>query len=228
MRNPQFKLCYEVLRRLHEKGALQHLVLAGSWCLVLYRHYFDRNDLFTTLRTRDMDFLVPVPLDLRNKVDIPALLEDLGFLVELKGSAGYLQLLHPEVMLEFLVPMRGRETNRPFDLPQLGLNAQPLRFMDVALSKTIQLPFEDIPVTAPHPAAFVLHKLLVAPRRASVEKRDKDLNAALMILDLLEKREEIPLVRSLLNGFPRPWRRSILKTLRENHRGAVAELLERG
>lgn len=225
MPNKQYNVCADVLRRLHKTGVLDHVVLVGSWCLVLYREYFHDADTLPAVRTRDMDFLVPSATKPKTKMDIPVLLKDLGFITGLRGRAGVMLLEHPELLIEFLVPERGRGGKDVQDLPRLGVNAQPLRFMDVALSKTIQLPFEDIPVTAPHPAAFVLHKLLVAPRRASVEKRDKDLNAALMILDLLEKRKELPLVRSLLNGFPRPWQRSILNTLRENHRGAVAELL---
>jgi len=226
--NKQYNVCVNVLRRLHEAGVLDHVVLIGSWCLVLYRDYFHNAGTIPAVRTRDMDFLVPSLTKPKTKTDVPDLLKDLGFIAGLRGRAGVMILEHPELLIEFLVPEHGRGGIDLQPLPQLGVNAQPLRFMDVALSKTIELHFEGIPVTTPHPAAFVLHKLLVAPRRAADEKREKDLNAALLVLDLLEKREEIPLVRSLLNGFPRPWRKSILNTLRENQHGAKAELLERG
>ncbi|MGD9873908.1 MAG: GSU2403 family nucleotidyltransferase fold protein [Kiritimatiellia bacterium] len=214
-----------VLRRLHEAGVLEHIVLIGSWCLVLYRDYFHDAGTIPAVRTRDMDFLVPSLTKPKTKTDVPDLLKDLGFIAGLRGQAGVMILEHPELLIEFLVPEHGRGGIDVQPLPRLGVNAQPLRFMDIALSKTVQLHFEGIPVTAPHPAAFVLHKLLVAPRRASGEKREKDINAALLVLDLFEKREELLLVRSLLNGFPRPWQRSILHTLRENHRETVAELM---
>jgi hypothetical protein len=204
-----------VLRRLEERGVLPHLVLTGSWCLLLYRQYFDQDALFSTLRTRDMDFLVPVPLKLRAKVDVPGLMADLGFLTEYKGSAGYMQLMHPEVMLEFLVPMRGPETDKPFDLPKLGLNAQRLRYMDIALMHPIRLSFEGIPVQIPHPACFALHKLLVAPRRKEVFKRDRDIDVAVELLGLLFARGDSLMLKDIFGRFPASWRKTVLKVLRE-------------
>jgi hypothetical protein len=208
---------------------LPYLVLTGSWCLLLYRQYFEREELFSSLRTRDMDFLVPIPLNLRDKINIPELLKDLGFLTEYKGSAGYMQLIHPEVMLEFLVPQRGRETDRPFDLPQLGLNAQRLRYMDIALMKPIKLLFEDVPIRVPHPACFALHKLLVAPRRKEAFKRERDVEIAVELLDLLFTRNDHPVLREVFGQFPAAWRKTALNVLRETGqdplRDRLAELI---
>jgi hypothetical protein len=216
VQKPQYDLCCEVLRRLREQRVLQHLVLTGSWCLLLYRQYFERDELFSTLRTRDMDFLVPVPLKLREKVDLPALFKDLGFLTEYKGTAGYMQLNHPEVMLEFLVPMHGRETDKPYDLPQLGLNAQRLRYMDIALMKPIRLLFEDVPIRVPHPACFALHKLLVAPRRKEEFKRKRDIETAVELLALLFERGDDPILKEVLRQFPASWRKTALSVLDES------------
>lgn len=215
MQKPQYELCCEVLRRLRTQRVLPYLVLTGSWCLLLYRQYFERDELFSSLRTRDMDFLVPIPLNLRDKINIPELLKDLGFLTEYKGSAGYMQLIHPEVMLEFLVPQRGRETDRPFDLPQLGLNAQRLRYMDVALMKPIELMFEDISIRVPHPACFALHKLLVAPRRKEAFKRERDIEIAVELLNLLFDRNDQPILKEVFRQFPESWRKTVLKILAE-------------
>ena len=124
------------------------------------------------------------------------------------------------------MPERGRGGKEVQALPQLGVNAQPLRFMDIATMKPVQLHFDGVSVTTPHPAAFALHKLLVAPRRSSAEKKNRDLDAAFLVLKLLEKKQELNLARSLLSGFPRPWQKSILKTLRQNRHSALAETLE--
>lgn len=230
MQKPQYELCCEVLRRLRTQRVLPYLVLTGSWCLLLYRQYFERDELFSSLRTRDMDFLVPIPLNLHDKINIPELLKDLGFLTEYKGSAGYMQLIHPEVMLEFLVPQRGRETDLPFDLPQLGLNAQRLRYMDVALIKPIKLMFEDIPIRLPHPACFALHKLLVAPRRKEAFKRDRDIEIAVELLHLLFDRNDQPVIKEVFSQFSASWRKTVLKTLAEADqvelRNRLAELMD--
>lgn len=225
MQNPQYELCCEVLRRLQMHGILNHLTLTGSWCLLLYRQYFERDELFSGLRTRDMDFLVTIPLSIRQNVDVPELFKDLGFLIDYKGSEGYMQLIHPEVMLEFLVPQHGREHNRPYDLPQLGLNAQPLRYMDVALMKPITLKFEGIAVRVPHPACFALHKLLVAPRRKEEFKRERDVEIGVQLLTLLLNRKDQDVFKDVLNQFPQAWRRTVFHVLETHNQTECRDFL---
>ncbi len=40
----QFKLLYRILRRFQEAGALQEMMLIGSWCLHFYRFVFENHD----------------------------------------------------------------------------------------------------------------------------------------------------------------------------------------
>jgi len=61
-----------------------------------------------------------------NKVDLPALLEDLGFILDHSFPEGYVKLIHPELIIEFLVPEIGRGTSKPYPLPELAMNAQRL------------------------------------------------------------------------------------------------------
>ena len=133
----QRTLCHTVLERLAAAGVLDDLVIIGSWCLESYRTYFDRRTPLTTLRTRDIDFLVPRPTQLRHPADVPALLEDLGFVCDFQ-RAGYIRLVHPDLIVEFLVPERGRGTDKPVPLPQLHMNAQALRFLDLLADQTIK------------------------------------------------------------------------------------------
>ena len=93
------------------------------------------------VRTRDIDFLVP-PITFHRRVNLPDLFKDLGFIVGFRGEKGYMFLEHPELMIELLVPERGRGSDGARNLPALGMNAQPLRFMDLALAKTIRLHLE--------------------------------------------------------------------------------------
>ena len=57
------------------------------------------------------------------------LLKDLDFVTSFKGSDGYMQFVHKDLMLEFIVPQRGRGSDKPFARPDLCVNAQPLRVM---------------------------------------------------------------------------------------------------
>ena len=129
MASKQYDLCLALLRRLRDADVLDQLILVGSWCLLLYRRHFEGVGSVYAVRTRDMDFLIANPIKLQRKVDVPSLLADLGFLNSLRGADGILILEHPEVMIEFLVPERGRGGATVRDIPELGINAQPLRFM---------------------------------------------------------------------------------------------------
>ena len=130
MPSKQYELCALVLKRLRDAGVLESLVLVGSWCMVLYRAYFHDVGRVDAVKSRDMDFLVPPSARFRNTVKVPELLHDLGFLQSFRGTEGFMMLEHPELMIEFLVPERGRGTTRAKDLPELGMNAQALRYMD--------------------------------------------------------------------------------------------------
>lgn len=222
MQSKQYELSLNVLRKLEEVGVLQNLVLVGSWCLVLYRDYFRDVGALPAVRTRDMDFLVPSVTAIRKSVDIPDLLKDLGFIIGFRGTQGVMMLEHPELMIEFLVPERGRGGEGLQDLPKLKMNAQALRFMGIALMMPIRLPFGNVLVNAPHPAAFALHKLLVAPCRRNVEKKRKDIEAATLVLDLLNKKNEMQIARDLLAKFPPAWKKRILTTV---HRERLEALL---
>ena len=115
MEKKQSEICLEVLRRFHKAGILKDLILVGSWCVYIYKDYFSSNSSIehAALKTRDLDFLIDKPSTLKNRVDIPALLEDLGFVSIFKGHKGYIKLDHPELILEFLVPEKGRGSDKP-------------------------------------------------------------------------------------------------------------------
>ena len=89
MEKNQYELCLEVFRRLHQAGVLKDIMLIGSWCLPFYKEYFSGYKYSSAIRTRDIDFLVPDPEKIRGQADIPALLKDLGFIVNYSGSKGH-------------------------------------------------------------------------------------------------------------------------------------------
>jgi hypothetical protein len=77
----------------------------------------------------------------------------------------------------------------------------------------------------PHPAAFALHKLLVVPRRREGEKKRRDLDSAVTLLDLLEKKGELGLVVGLMRRFPKTWRKVVLSVLEADGQvGRAAQL----
>ncbi|MCG2726092.1 MAG: nucleotidyltransferase domain-containing protein [Elusimicrobia bacterium] len=213
MEKSQYDLCVKVLKRLEKVGILKNLVLIGSWCIPFYKEYFGNIKYSTAIKTRDIDFLVPYPSKTKQGINIPELLKDLGFIIGFKGDKGYIQLEHPELIIEFLAPEKGRGLDKPYQLPQFNLNAQALRFLDLIIQNTIKVKIENIEVSLPHPVHFALHKLIVSQRRAKEEKAKKDRNAAIEILRALISKGDTPIIRQGFKSMLLPWQKKILKVL---------------
>ncbi len=229
MDKKQYKLLLEVLRRFQKKGLLKSIILIGSWCVPLYKEYFKELKNVSTLRTRDMDFLVPLDAKFNKSVDVVTLLKDLDFIQKFVGKEGYIQLIHAYLTLEFLVPERGRGSDKPYKLPELGLNAQRLRFIDMLAEDTIQVEIEGIKLIIPHPVTFALHKLLICTRRSGPnkkEKAEKDKRVALQILNALIKAKEIAPIKGVFGALHKNRKKEILQTLRNEDAAAILNVLE--
>lgn len=213
METSQYDLCVEVLRRLDGAGVLKHVVLVGSWCTLLYRDYFSAGVYAPSLKTRHIDLLIPKPSAIDSHTDVTELLKDLGFVIGFTGSKGYLRLEHPQLIVEFLVPERGRISDKPYPLPNLGMNAQALRFLDFLARRTIKATVQEFKVTLPHPANFALHKLLVLGRRSIPEKQEKDKEAALRILHALTDEGQQSLIRQEFDAMPQRWQTKVKRQL---------------
>lgn len=225
----RYELFLEVLRRFQAAGLLDELILIGSWCQHFYRSYFKGIRYIPAIRTRDVDFLVPVPLRIKKKVDevdVEELLRDEGFVVTFSGSSGYMKLMHPELIVEFLVPEKGKGSDRPYSLPQLSMNAQPLRFLDYLIQNTIRIDAEGLKINVPHPAAFALHKLIISSRRTKEEKLVKDIKEALAVLTALVRKGDTGEIRSMFDRLPAGWRKRVLDVLTETDNVEIMRLLK--
>lgn len=217
MEKKQYELCLEILRRFYKVGILDDFILIGSWALYFYKEYFSDTpyiDLIT-IKTRDIDFLINNPSKIKKVVNIPELLKDLGFVTIFKGAKGYIKLDHPELILEFLVPEKGKGIDKPYPLPKLGINAVALRFLTFLSSNTIKARVEDFYVTLPHPANFALHKLIIFQRRFKEDKAIKDRNAAVEILRALINKGEAVTIKRVFNSMIPKWQKKVMKGLEE-------------
>lgn len=213
MDRSQYDLFLEVLKRLDDSDILPKIVLIGSWCLPLYKDFYLGNHEISSLRTRDIDFLISRRTTFATKVDLPALLKDLGFVLEHSFPEGYVRLIHPELILEFLVPEVGRGTSKPYPLTALGVNAQRLRFLGLLEWDTIIVDFSGLKVTIPHPVNFGLHKIMVSSRRTDVDKKVKDLDAGLEVLRMCVENMDGPRIVGLFRNVSQKQRQKIIKSL---------------
>ncbi|MFC2160644.1 GSU2403 family nucleotidyltransferase fold protein [Acidobacteriota bacterium] len=208
-----YALCNEVLKRLRDSGVLENIIVIGSWCIYFYKDYFREIDYNSLIRTRDIDFLVPIPPAFKEKVDVHELLKDLGFLIDFHRD-GYIRLVHPELIIEFLVPEKGRGFDKPYPLPQLGVNAQSLRFLEYLETNSMKIESDHLILNVPHPAAFALHKLIISERRPKEEKRIKERREAIHILNCLIEKGDKEIVKRLFESIPRRWKTKVVNALR--------------
>jgi len=224
----QSELCFEIIRRFHKAEILDNMILIGSWCVYFYQDYFTGVPYIdqATIKTRDLDFLIEHPSLVHKEVNIPELLKDLGFVTLWRGNKGYLKLDHPDLLLEFLVPERGKGTNKPVPLPKLGMNAVALRFLSFLSMKTIKVKVENFSLTLPHPANFALHKLIIFQRRLKADKALKDRNTAIEILKALLRKGESNIIRSVFSEIPKKWQNKVIKGLDKVEDKIILEALQ--
>ena len=216
MEKSQYNLCIEILRRFHRTGLLNDFILIGSWAMVFYKEEFKdwpRLKKFV-LRTRDLDFLVDSVHKIKQEVSIPDMLDDLGFRVTFHGSQGYMKLIHPDLIIEFLTPERGRGVDKPVRLPTVGVNATALRFLNFLSQDTIKVQVEKFKVILPQPTRFALHKLIISQRRKNKDKAQKDNMMALEILNDLIEVGEKEAIRLAYDNLHRQWQKRVVAGLK--------------
>ena len=96
-KNDPTGLLLRILKRFSETGVLDQCMLIGSWCLYFYRLEFKKADFLSTVRTLDVDFLIPHPVQIKKAVNIPALLKEEGFIPLLNFSNGLIRYQHPDL-----------------------------------------------------------------------------------------------------------------------------------
>jgi len=226
MEKKTFNICVEVLNRLEKAGILRHVVIIGSWTIFFYKYYFKSKEYSTYIRTKDIDFLIPVPFKINKEVNVFDLVEDLGFLETYKGSNGYMKLEHPDLTIEFLVPERGRGRDEPYHIPQLAINAQPLRFLDFLIANTISINAEGLHINLPHPAAYALHKFIIFKRRRTVDKHDRDIEGALRVFRELLRHNRQNEIKGIFSKMHNKWRKKIIENLRAIEEDEIIDALE--
>ncbi|MEI7543023.1 MAG: GSU2403 family nucleotidyltransferase fold protein [bacterium] len=225
MEKNQYELCLKILRRLKQARVLEKITLVGSWTMLFYEKYFISTKYIANIRTRDIDFALQRRTVFAKKVNIPALIKDLGFITEFVGKEGYMRFIHPDLIIEFLVPEIGKGTDMPYTVSQLGINAQPLRYLSFLLDNTINVKFEELTIKLPHPAAYVLHKFIIFKRRLKKDKQDKDIGEALAIFKALVDNKNESKLKNIFTSMPLKWQKTIIKNLESINEIELAKFL---
>ncbi len=201
-----------VLARLDEAGALQDIVLIGGWCLLVYREYFEGAAEVPMKRTTDLDFMVPNPSRIHRDVDVPLILEALGFDRSMSLPDGLVKYVHPDLEVEFLTPERGKGRDRPYRIDKLHIEAQGLRFLELLQRHVMKTSFHGMVIRVPEPAAYVLHKFIISARRTKEFKRAKDMDTACILGEyLLGLENQQCMLRDVYNGMHVKWKKELMR-----------------
>lgn len=225
MEKKTYDLCFTILQRFNKAGILDNMILIGSWSIYFYKNYFNSKSYSTFIRTRDIDFLIPLPAKFKKNLDVFKLVEDLGFLEVFQGSKGYMKIVHPDLTIEFLVPEKGRGSDKAYTVPQLKINAQPLRYLNFLIEHTIVIPFNELQIRLPHPAAYALHKFIIFKRRIKKDKQDRDIEGALRVFRELIKKGEHNTIKHIFNNMHKRWQQTVIQNLKSIKEFEIVDVL---
>lgn len=198
---PVTGLAEEVLNRLSVSEAIfGRGMILGTMAFLGYQMALGFSARGKAGRTADIDLMRPQILcllgeDLSLKEALGDLWEE--FWPEGQGEIGYFyRIVHPSgLKIEVLAPSKGHPPGRVVSPIRSGfkeLGAIELAYLDYLAEDPINTCLLGsrilIPVTVPAPERFVWHKLLVATRRESLEKRGKDTAQALLVGQALKAR----------------------------------------
>ena len=136
------------------------------------------------------------------------------------GKTWRWQRSNRQTPVEFLTPSF-EEDEVIRDLPELGINAQSLHFLNYLIADPIRVPFmyrSGVLVQIPRPERFAIHKLIVADRRqggADALKAHKDRAQAAFLIEVLSETRPDDLIEAYNTalGSGPAWRKRILASL---------------
>jgi hypothetical protein len=211
------KLFIKLLNALESEGILKHFILIGGWCQRVYRHMFNYPPEISALRTADIDLLVQNLHKIKKNIDIAVILKDLGFDEIYSTPEGFIKYVHPDLEVEFLTAMTGKDQNKPFYLKQLNTNAQRLRYLYVIEDFLMETDYHGIKLYVPQPAAFVINKFISSQRRSNPAKREKDIMTAVEIGEyVLDDEEQKKIMKKIISGLGLKARKNLLEIIRIN------------
>src|SRR4030042_1327152 len=127
--------------------------------------------------------------------------------------------------MEFLVTDKGKGSSKPYPLPFLSMNAQRLRFLDLLEEHTIVVIVNGTKIILPHPVNFGLHKLIISYRRKNEDKRLKDVEAGLSVLNLYIENEGADKLYEVFQKISQKQKRKILELLKKEKSYKILEIL---
>ena len=98
----------------------------------------------------------------------------------------------------------------PQEIKKLHIKAIGLRYLNLLAEHPRIIAYGDIKVKVPEPGVFAVHKLIISDRRKKADKKDRDLEAAVGILDwIFGQPDEFKKLKTVLKSLPKKWLENI-------------------
>lgn len=174
---------YKLIKIINVNNLQENIFLIGSWCEIFYESYF--TDYKSSMKTLDFDFYIPNNRKLANKINLIDILEENDFYVDvdlLTGKTVFRSLDRNEI--EFLTGLT-RNQESPIPIQELNIVAESLSRLDIFNNHYMTVTHSNYTINIPTPSAYVLHKLIVNPKRKE-DKKAKDIVAIKAILEKIK------------------------------------------
>ena len=199
-----------VLSALHQAGALQDVIVTGSWAMYFYTYLF--NDFDPRVETTDLDLFLPNPK--RTKGDnFPSKLTAYSYKRHNDYITGKTLFLSDKgFSVEFLT-LPDRNLTPTIEIKGLNVVAEALPKMAPAGWGYIQVEFNGLKVNIVSPISFVLQKLLINKERTPESKKEKDIDAVRYVLNFIKASPKYSkeLIESF-EAYPKKWKKAIVET----------------
>ena len=171
-----------LLHTLSEVGFFDRSSLIGSWAMPLYQELYG---IRYSLRTLDVDFAVHLAHPQKQmRADLERLITNLGF-IDFVAAEGVQKFTAGGYEVEFIAHRPGGREIGALAIREWNIKAIPLPFIRILIDFTETAVLENVLVRFPTPDAFFVHKVIVAPQRLTVEKREKDLEQCTALIPTL-------------------------------------------
>jgi hypothetical protein len=172
-----------LLRVLSEVGFFERSSLIGSWVMLPYQELYG---VRYPLRTLDVDFAIHLAHPQKEmRADLEQLIIALGF-VSFMAAEGVQKYSAKGYEVEFIAHRPGGKGIGALTVREWNINALPLPFVSILTGFTQRVQVQGFTICIPVPEAFFIHKLIVAPRRMTLEKREKDLEQCAALISVLD------------------------------------------
>jgi hypothetical protein len=205
--------------------------IIGSWCFLLYQRLLPIEKY--PLRTQDLDILIPLPY--RGKpLDLIDFFKKLGF-SESFNPDGSIFFSGYKMKVEFLGPEKGDGSKPPRYIKEIAITPQLLHYLDILFEEPLVLKVaKGVRAKVPAPAAFTIHKLIIATLFKRANKKEKDIRQAVYAGKyVLSERAEMKKMMRLWDWLPRPWKRKVGRALADAldivplEQGTIRQLLSK-